>query len=659
MSDIEEIKARLDIVELVSETVQLKRAGKNYTGFCPFHANTRTPAFVVWPETQTWRCFGQCSEGGDIYKFVMKREGWDFPEALRSLADRAGVQLQQLTSQQEVQLEEYDRLRALLEEAVSFYRHQLFHTAAGKPALDYLHNRGLTDETIEFFELGYSPLGWDLTMKHFLEKGYNQEDLEASGLITVKAEEGKAFDRFRGRLMFAIRDGRGRMSGFGARALDPDDVPKYLNSPQTAIFEKGSLLYGLDKTRKSIRGKDQVVIVEGYMDVIGPYQAGYTNLVSPMGTALTEHQLRALKRLTRRMVLALDADAAGARATMRGLHVARQSLDRETEMHFNPRGLLLSEGRLNADIRVTSLPPEMDPDEIVLRDPAEWEALIENAKPIVIHVMETLAADKDLSDPKVKPEIAAQVMPLIQDIASPIERDAYIQQLARLLKVDERSLLAEGPPARRSTRRSYRRSQGPQPAPPTEDPLSAAASALQPVRLLEQHCLSIIIRQPELLYRVDRALQSAGLGRIAFQDFQFTNHQEIFKVSLSALEQDEIEPLNYVLEHLPLPLAEHADAILQQSNKLNPDDERVRDDLLHSLLRLREYNLHEAITQLRFLMEDAQQASLPQNSTDSQEEVPQDHSRLDQYQHTILKNSATLLNIQKALANPITQALTG
>ena len=200
--------------------------------------------------------------------------------------------------------------------------------------------------------------------------------------------------------MFPIRDERGRMAGFGARILNPNDVPKFLNSPQTALFDKGRLLYGLDRARKQIRSVDQVVIVEGYLDVIALHQAGFANAVSPMGTALTEHQLYLLKRFTRRIVLALDPDAAGDKATLRGLQIARQAMDHEKDPVFDARGLLGYEARLQADIRVTTLPAGMDPDEVVNRDPKEWERILENARPIVIHVMETLAAQRDLDDPK-------------------------------------------------------------------------------------------------------------------------------------------------------------------------------------------------------------------------------------------------------------------
>jgi len=345
MSSIDEIKSRLDIVDLVSESVQLRRSGKNYTGFCPFHANTRTPSFVVFPETGTWRCFGQCNDGGDIFSYTMKKQGLDFSEALKYLAEKAGVQLKPPTPQQLVEEEEHAQLRALLEEAAVYYRHQLRHTPDGQKALIYLRGRGLSDEIIDTFGLGYAPSAREALILHFKTKGRNQAMLKEGGLVSER-DDGSIYDKFRHRIIFPIRDGRGRMAGFGGRVLDPNDIPKFLNSPQTPIFDKGSLLYGLERARTPIRALDQVVIVEGYLDVIALHQAGFTNTVSPMGTALTEHQMRLLKRLTQRFVLALDPDAAGDKATLRGLQIARQTMDRETEPVFDARGLLAHESRL-------------------------------------------------------------------------------------------------------------------------------------------------------------------------------------------------------------------------------------------------------------------------------------------------------------------------
>jgi DNA primase len=608
MSTIDEIKARVDIVDLVSETVQLRRSGKNYTGFCPFHSNTRTPAFVVFPETGTWRCFGQCNEGGDIFGFVMKKEGWDFSEALRVLADRAGVELKPLTEEEQEAIEEHDHLRNLLEDAVTFFRHNLFNTPAGKPILEYLHHeRGLSDETIEAFGLGYAPNSWDAGLKHFTSKGYSQEDLIASGMVTVREEvespdKSTVYDRFRNRITFPIRDERGRMAGFGARVVNPQDVPKFLNSPQTDLFDKGHILYGLDRAKRGIRSADQAVIVEGYLDVIALHQAGFPNAVSPMGTALTEYQLRLLKRFSRRMILALDADAAGDKATLRGLEVARQALDRESDPVFNARGLLGSEARLKADIRVTTLPEGLDPDEVVAQDAAQWERIIAEARPIVIHVMETLAKDQDLDDPKVKSQIANQVLPLISDVPEAVEREAYRQRLARLLKVDER-VFTESAAPRSRRRQSFR------PGPKSTE-VEGTVSGDLPIHatpeLLEAHCLSVLLRRPDLVYKVDRALQENGLNRLSVDDFQSSDHQALLQLVDESLKQDHAEPLIFVQNSLSLPLMELADQLLMKTEKLDPNEDKVLEDLVRTLLVLRQRRLFQEIEHIRYLMEEAQ-----------------------------------------------------
>lgn len=608
MSNIDEIKARIDIVDLVSESVQLRRSGKNYTGFCPFHSNTRTPAFVVFPETGTWRCFGQCNEGGDIFGFVMKKEGWDFSETLRFLAEKAGVELKPPTPAEQAAAEEHDSQRLLLEAAVTFYQHQLRNTPAGQAALAYLHQRSLKDETIEAFGLGYAPQSWDAVLRFFKAKNYSEKDLLDAGLLSERSPEegegaGRIYDRFRHRIMFPIRDERGRMAGFGARILDPNDVPKFLNSPQTAIFDKGHLLYGLDRARKSIRTMDQAVIVEGYLDVIALHQAGFANAVSPMGTALTERQIYLLKRFTRRIVLALDPDAAGSQATLRGLQIARQSLDRQQELVFDARGLLGYEARLQADIRVTTLPEGMDPDDVVNRDPDEWQRILEEAKPVVLHVMETLASNRDVDDPKVKGEIAAQVLPLINELPSAIERDTYRQRLARLLKVDERTLTVDLSGSR--SRFARRRSQPAKPAAPSKT--TEAVKSLHSSHTLEAHALGVLMRRPDLVYQVDRRLQEAGLVRLSEEDFQHADHKAVLRLLLESVDQDHAEPLNYVLGGLSLPMMEMADDLLARTNKLDPNEERILADLVRTVLSLRLRNLKQYNDHLRFLQEEAQE----------------------------------------------------
>ncbi len=613
MSVVDEIKNRIDIIDLVAESVQLRRSGKNYSGFCPFHPNQRTPAFVVFSDTGTWRCFGQCNEGGDIFRFIMKKEGWDFPEALRYLADRAGIQLKPQTEQQQLEDDAHDELRQILEQAVSFFRGQLINTSQGKNAHQYLvEKRGLQEETIETFGIGYAPRSWDTLKVHLTAKGYNISNLLAAGLLSEREpgigsinpqglNSNEVFDRFRHRIMFPIRDGRGRMAGFGARILDPDDIPKFLNSPQSPIFDKGHLLYGLDRAGKTIRLRDQAVIVEGYLDVIALHQAGFDNAVSPMGTALTEHQLSILKRYSRRIILALDSDAAGAKATLRGLQIARQTMDREEDTRFDARGLLRHEARLQADIRVTTLPSGLDPDDLVNRDPQEWQRIIDNARPVVLHVMETLASDLDLEDPKAKNEIAAQVIPLIEDIPSPIERDTYRQRLARLLRVNEQVLLEISPRTHRVISGARRGMTTSAPEKPVQSPKTRAMSSYG----LEVHCLGILLRSPGLLYQVDRGLQQEGLARLSSDDFEHADHQAIFRLFQESIDQDLAEPLNYVMNNLSLEMMEVADDLLARTTELDPNKDRVLEDLMRGLLDLRRRKLHHEIEYQRFIIEEA------------------------------------------------------
>jgi DNA primase len=600
MSTLHEIKSKIDIVDLVSEAgVKLRHAGKNYTGFCPFHDNKHTPAFVVWPESGTWRCFGQCNEGGDIFKFVMKREGLDFKDAMKKLALRAGVEIQEYQREAPELKEAYDHLRKLLEDAVVFYRSQLFNNHT---ILSYLREkRGLTDATIETFGLGYAPSGYDNALKHFTGRGYSEQDLIDAGLLTDR-EDGKRYDKFRNRIMIPIRDENGKMAGFGARIVDPNDIPKFLNSPETPIFTKGRLLYGLDRARKPIRVADQAVIVEGYLDVIALHQAGYENVVSPMGTALTEDQLRLLKRSTRRIVLALDPDAAGQKAVLRGLDAARSAMDREGELGFDARGLLKNEARLQADLRVATMPDDLDPDEIVARNKDEWKQLIENAKPIVTHVMESLAAGQNLNDAKVKNQIAAQVLPLIEDLPSPMERDTYRQALSRMLRVDERVLTGtqvQGPVARRKPRIAGQ-------TPKVESSVTMMP-AVSPVFKIEEYCLGVLLRTPEMLYKLDRKLEEFGLTPLAVEDFGYTDHQLLFGVVRQSIEQDEKDHHHFALTHLPEALEGLSKDLLARTEKLDPVEDRVLEDLVNRFIDLRRTVAQSNVSQLRFLQEDEQQ----------------------------------------------------
>lgn len=612
MSSIDDVKARIDIVDLASEAgVKLRRSGRTQTGFCPFHSNTRTPAFVIWPETGTWRCFGECNDGGDIFKFVMKKEGIDFKEALQRLAERAGVQLEELHTQTPEQKEENQRLRNLLEEAVTFYRHNLLNTPAGAPALEYLlKKRNLTSQTIENFGLGYAPDAWEAALTHFKSKKYTEQELYDVGLLAER-DSGGFYDKFRNRIMIPIRDENGRMTGFGGRILNPNDIPKFMNSPQTVLFDKGRLLYGLDRARKPIRAADQAVIVEGYLDVIAVHQAGFENVVSPMGTALTEDQIRLLKKFTRRIVLALDPDTAGQKAVLRGLDAARTSMDRGEELRFDARGLLRHEARLQADLRVANMPDGLDPDEIVARSPQEWADLISNAKPVVEHVLDTLCIGQDTNDPKVKSTIVEQIIPLIEDLPNPVERDSYRQMLARRLRVDERSLNAVKTPTTTPRRPVHK------PATvPTQTP-SAIHPPATGVRIVETSCLALLLRRPDLLPHLDRRLQESGLSALALVDFEYTDHQMILGIIQRSLEQDETDHSGFINARLEDSLRESY-AGLMAVRQVKGTDDRLVEELIRQVLQMRQQSMTNGLNQLRFMIEDAQQTG-PLSATNYQQ----------------------------------------
>jgi DNA primase len=500
---------------------------------------------------------------------------------------------------------------------------------ANKDLLDYLHHkRGLTDVSIETFGLGYAPNAWDSALTHFTQRGYSEQDLAEAGLISPR-DSGGFYDRFRNRLMIPIRDENGRMAGFGARIVDPNDVPKFLNSPETPIFSKGHLLYGLDRARKPIRTVDQAVIVEGYLDVIALHQAGYDNVVSPMGTALTEHQLRLLKRFTRRIVLALDPDTAGQKAVLHGLDAARQAMDREGELGFDARGLLRNEARLQADLRVASIPDGMDPDEIVARNKQEWARLIENAKPIVTYVMETLATGQNIIDPKVKNQIAAQVLPLIEDLPNALERETYRQQLARMLRVDESALTGTQAQASRVKRpRGMQPSQQKQVAEKPNPAVTISSSTK-----VEAYIIAVLYKKPELLYRLDRLLQENSLIKLTVQDFEYTDHQMMFGLIREAVEQDKTEHHEFVVDAVPASLQSLLQELDLQTEKFERMEDKLLEELLRGVIKLRRVAAGENLNQLRYLQEEAQQVG---------------DLRAASYQDLVLKQTKLLHNLDQA-----------
>ncbi len=437
MSVTDDIKQRLDIVDLIRGSgVDLRKAGRNFTGFCPFHPNARTPAFYVFPETQSYYCFS-CHASGDAFGFVMARQGLDFGEVLRELAGRTGVQLEERTPQREQEDATRARLRQINEDAAVYWHHVLVHTQKGQIGRDYVARRKLTAATVETWQLGYAADDWSDLLRYLTDrKGYQPEELETAGLV-IKRESGGYYDRFRNRLIFPIRNPKGEIIGFGGRALG-DDHAKYMNSPETPLFHKSHVLYGIDLAREAIRRQDAVVVVEGYVDVLMAHQAGFGNVVAPMGTALTADQVGIIKKLTRSVYLALDADAAGANATLKGLQTLRDGMDTTVVPVPSPHGYIRWERELDGVIKIIALPPGRDPDEVIQADPAEWRALVAAALPLMDYYILHLTANLALGSAKGKAEAVDRLAPLVAAIANPVERAHYMQQVADKVGLAER-----------------------------------------------------------------------------------------------------------------------------------------------------------------------------------------------------------------------------
>ncbi|MEX2247943.1 MAG: DNA primase [Dehalococcoidia bacterium] len=488
MSVVDEVKQRVDIVELVSQYVALKRAGRAYTGLCPFHTE-KTPSFHVDPSRQSWHCFGACGTGGDVYGFVMRKESCDFREALRMLAQRAGVELD--GGRRDTQ-EDARRARLYeINEAAAAYFNAALEGDGGAGARTYLEERRLADASVRTFQIGYAPNSWDALGKHLESRGFSSQDALRAGL-GVEGERG-VYDRFRHRLMFPIRDERGRVAGFGGRslpgeALGAGDVqPKYVNTPQSPIFDKGALLYGLDLAKEAVRREGRAVIVEGYMDAIAAHEHGYDNVVASMGTALTDRQVRLLKRYTRDLVLALDADAAGSEATLRGVRVVADAVDHEATPYVNWRGVIRHQETLAADIRVLTMPAGRDPDDVIRSEPEAWARLVAEAKPVIDYLFEASAAKHDLTSPRERSAAAAELLPLIAALSDRVIQSHYLQRLARMAQVDEETLRLElRRPVKAGT--SPREGEGERAVP------------LRPVvrDRREEFCLGLLFRYPEL-----------------------------------------------------------------------------------------------------------------------------------------------------------------
>ncbi len=433
---VAEIKGRLPVADVVGETVQLKKAGTTLKGLCPFHGE-KTASFVVTPARDTWHCFG-CGKHGDIFTFLMERDGLSFPEALQALAGRAGVEIDERTKREDAH---NARLREVLEAAVAFYHAVLMKSEAGAPALAYLRGRGFTDETIEKHQLGWAPRGWDqMTRQLASKRQIAPGELLEVGLASSRQRGGGVYDRFRERVIFPIRDQNGHAVGLGGRVLGKEGVgedgvdhgPKYLNSPATPLFDKSRTLYLIDRAKTAIRKTGQAVIVEGYTDALMAHQAGFDNVVASLGTALTPFQVALVTRYAKRIALAYDVDAAGQKAGTFGA-TALEELIRQ--LAPDELGVELD------DVRVVGLPEGLDPDEVVRDEPDRWREEVRSARPIVDHLIDVHARAEDLRTPGGQARFVDAVLPIIRNLPNPVLRDAYLGQVHRVSGVEERTLL--------------------------------------------------------------------------------------------------------------------------------------------------------------------------------------------------------------------------
>lgn len=569
---VAEIKSKLSVVDVVGETVTLKRAGTAFKGLCPFHAE-KTPSFIVNPDRESWHCFG-CGEGGDIFSFVMRRDGLEFREALTRLAEKAGVELSERTARED---RHRKRLRDALEAAITWYREVLLRTPQAERARVYLAERGLSDETLERFGIGFAPATWDALTKRLRSRGFSDEELVGAGLASP-SNRGGVIDRFRGRIIIPIRDQSGRAVGLGGRIMPGGEGPKYLNSPATALFDKSRTLFAIDLAKTAIRREKLAVIVEGYTDVMAAHQAGFTNVVASLGTALTRGQIELATRYADGVALAYDVDLAGEAATQRGL-LAELGPDQSV-----------------SKVRVIRIPAGKDPDDLIKTDPDAWRSAVDAAKPVVEYFMDRAAASVDLSSVAGRRELTGRVIGLLRRVGDPIERALYIQQLARLVNVEERVLneaLAQAPAPRSEPLR----------------PVAMAEPGAQPMLTpLEAETIQLLLLNPAAVAELNHLEVTDGDGRLPFRDAVALSLIGAWRErATEGLGGDDIEAFVGSLDLATAALARSllADVTRTEASPRLTGDE-AREALRTCLLRLRSARIEEAIRDGRLLLEEAQ-----------------------------------------------------
>jgi DNA primase len=601
-----EIKSKLPVADVIGETVALKRAGAAFKGLCPFHAE-KTASFIVNPEREAWHCFG-CGEGGDIFTFLMKRDGLDFREALARLAEKAGVELSERTAREDRRKR---RLREALEAAITWYREVLLQTPQGERARTYLDERGFATATLDRFSIGYAPNNWEMLTKRLAARGFTDDELIGSGLASP-SNRGGVIDRFRGRVIIPIRDSSGRAIGLGGRIMPGADGPKYLNSPAGPLFDKSHTLFAIDLAKAAIRREKLTVIVEGYTDVMAAHQAGFENVVASLGTALTRGQIELALKYGEAIALAYDVDLAGDSAAREGL-LAQLGADHSV-----------------SKVRMVRIPDGKDPDELIRGNPDAWRQAVADAREVVGFAIDRLASEADMGTVGGKRAFTGRVLAIIKAIPDPLERNFYVQQVAQRVNV-EPGILAE----------ALQRE-------PTRRPVTPAAVAIGPGRVLassdgtgpsglELEALGLLLSHPPL------AIESGGNGALPFRDATALALASSWQTRVaSAGATIGTADLEDFVSGLDPASAELARALLVrlaeagEDGRLDP--EQARDVLRITLLRLRVARLEEDLRDGRLLLEEAQHEG--------------DRSRLEAIEQQIIRLGREKAEVTKAMRTP-------
>ncbi len=557
---VAEIKSKLPVADVVGETVSLKRAGTVSKGLCPFHAE-KTPSFIVSPDRETWHCFG-CGEHGDIFTFLMRRDGLDFREALSRLAEKAGVELSEHTARED---RHKRRLREALEAAIAWYREVLLQARQAEGAKAYLAERGLTDATLEQFTVGYAPNTWEAMTKRLRGKGFTDAELIGAGLASPSTRGG-VYDRFRGRIIIPIRDASARAIGLGGRIMPGAEGPKYLNSPATALFDKSRTLYGIDLAKGAIRREKLAVIVEGYTDVMAAHQAGFANVVASLGTALTQGQVELANRYADAVALAYDVDLAGETATQ--------------------RGLLEELGPVVSKVRVIRIPAGKDPDELIRTDPESWRQAVADAAELLPYFMQRAASEVDMRQAQGRSGYTRRMLDLLRRLPDRVEQDSYVPQLAQLAGIDERVLRDE-----------LARGERPVPIRPAVDNTSASngESRLTP---LERQALTLLLLSPTLAAELDPA------ERLPFRDESAQALGDAWRAAVAAEGTPDLERFVAGLDPATADLARSMLASAR-TRGARPDSTSDREELRVCLVRMRIQRAEEQLDDLQALIHAA------------------------------------------------------